>query len=269
MVRDRGGGCTDGEIKSNASRFLITKETRKKRIRSNNNNDRLASLFALVRSNGEAKSSSAIGIASYVHVRACVWCNLLALVPSIRRATAVQTRAKPVTSNPANRFDRLMQPLHIRTDPPTATGIERGACIGPKRRGPMPRPSSSSSMALLLLQVVVAALLAATTQAFLLPTAAPRPLPAGSPASVRPPAAPIEIEAPPIRRCALLALQSTASGAAEPPSASSSETVLWLRGLSNTFDGTRWQFKDISLSLAKGTRQLVLFGDFGIQSTKP
>ncbi len=48
-------------------------------------------------------------------------------------------------------------------------------------------------------------------------------------------------------------LQSTASGAAEPATGSSnSETVLWLRGLSNTFDGQRFQFKDVSLSLAKG-----------------
>lgn len=49
-------------------------------------------------------------------------------------------------------------------------------------------------------------------------------------------------------------LQSTASGASEASTGggSSGETVLWLRGLSNTFDGTRYQFKDISLSLAKG-----------------
>lgn len=57
------------------------------------------------------------------------------------------------------------------------------------------------------------------------------------------------------RRWTLPALSSTASESSDAAAASgggSSETVLWLRGLSNTFDGTRYQFKDISLSLQKG-----------------
>jgi ATPase subunit of ABC transporter with duplicated ATPase domains len=32
------------------------------------------------------------------------------------------------------------------------------------------------------------------------------------------------------------------------------ETVMWVRKLSNTFDGQRYQFRDVTLSLAKGQK---------------
>lgn len=90
-------------------------------------------------------------------------------------------------------------------------------------------------MALLLLLLCL--LFAATTQAFVPPLSKGKATPAAA------------------RRWTLPALPSTASDTSDAATAgtsSSSETVLWLRGLSNTFDGTRYQFKDISLSLQKG-----------------
>ncbi len=54
------------------------------------------------------------------------------------------------------------------------------------------------------------------------------------------------------RRRHTLVCQSTV--ATPPQDTANLETVLWLRGLSNTFDGNRYQFKDISLSIGKGQK---------------
>jgi hypothetical protein len=117
----------------------------------------------------------------------------------------------------------------------------------------MPPSSSSSSRPAVLLRrlllpvTLLAATLAATSHAFVLPIPAARPTPQQAPA-IRSTTRPLQQP-----------LRSTAAGSNEGSSSSSSETVLWLRGLSNTFDGNRYQFKDISLSLAKGACECVAF----------
>lgn len=126
-------------------------------------------------------------------------------------------------------------------------------------------------MALLLL-VGLAALTLGTTEAFVLPLRPQSPL--RTTTTIRAAAAAVSPVSssttkpslfPQARRWSLPALQSTAAGSSEggaggAAGGSNSETVLWLRGLSNTFDGERYQFKDISLSLAKGARVCVVWG---------
>lgn len=111
--------------------------------------------------------------------------------------------------------------------------------------------SAPAAARMALAAAVAAGLLATTCQGFVPPVKTLlQPLPVASNQ------APASIALVQARRSAPV-MQSTASGAAaEASTSSSSETVLWLRGLSNTFDGTRYQFKDISLSLAKGACML-------------
>lgn len=85
--------------------------------------------------------------------------------------------------------------------------------------------------------------LVATTQAFFLPSS----VRLASPTTRLLP--PLQPHVP--RRRSPIVCQSTA---APPAQDANLETVLWLRGLSNTFDGNRYQFKDISLSIGKGQK---------------
>lgn len=121
--------------------------------------------------------------------------------------------------------------LHVPTSQ-ESTNDRRGAIL-------------TKQMALLLLLLAALLATATTTQAF---------VPAlGAKGRAAPAAARSASVAP--RRWTLPALPSTTSSESSDAAAASgggSETVLWLRGLSNTFDGTRYQFKDISLSLQKG-----------------